>query len=249
MAQTAAALAFTTLLALVPLVTLLVSVAAFVPFFDLLISRFDTVVVHGLLPSGSAGMINTHIGKFASKARTLTVPGLLMLFFTAFLLMQTIERTFNHVWQVKPRPWWQRVRLYAFVMIAWPFLMGGLAALMSYAITTSLGFVSEPLWVRKFAFKALSFVLLGGFFGFLYYAVPNARVSKWAAVVAGLFATVMFALMQKGFEVFLAGVGVFKSIYGAFAAVPIFLIWLHLSWAVVLLGGLIAATLFRPARR
>lgn len=248
MAQTAAALAFTTLLSLVPLVTLVVSVASLIPYFDVLINRLDAIVLSSLLPAGSAGVINKYIGNFANKARSLTVPGVLMLVVTAFLLMQTIERTFNHLWQVKPRPILQRVRLYAFVMILWPFLLGGLAALMSYAVTTSLGFVAEPVWVRKFVFKVLSFILLGGFFGFLYYAVPNAKVSKWAAFTGGLFATSMFALMQKGFELYLASVGTFKSIYGAFAAMPIFLIWLHLSWAVVLFGGLIAATLFRPAR-
>lgn len=249
MGNTAAALAFTTLLALVPLVTLIASVASFVPYFDLLIARFDQAVVSGLLPSGSAGVINAHVSKYALKARTLTVPGIAMLIVTAFLLMQTIERTFNHLWQVKPRPVAQRFGLYAAAMLLWPFVMGGLAALMSYAVTTSLGFFSEPPWVRKMLLKTVSVIVLGVFFTFLYYSVPNAKVSKWAALSGGIFATAMFGLMQKGFEVYLASIGTFKSIYGAFAAVPIFLIWVYLSWVVVLIGGLIAATLFRPARR
>lgn len=249
MVQTAAALAFTTLLSLVPLVTLVVSVSSFVPFFDVLISRFDTVVINALLPSGSVSAINNSIWKFTQKARSLTVPGVAMLVVTAFLLMQTIERAFNHLWQVKPRPFLERLKLYGFVMVLWPFLMGGLAALMSYAITTSLGFVNESSQMRNLLFKSLSVVLLGLFFAFLYYAVPNVSVSKRAAFFGGVFATGMFALMQKGFEVYLASVGTFKSIYGAFAALPIFLIWLHLSWVVVLLGGLMTATLFRPAQR
>jgi len=249
MANTAAALAFTTLLALVPLVTLLVSVASFIPYFDILISRFDQIIISGLLPSDAGGAISKHIGRFVLKARALTLPGIIVLVVTTFFLMQTIERTFNHLWQVKRRPWLQRLRLYAFVMVVWPFLMGALATLMSYAVTTSLGFFSEPLWVRKQIFSGLSFLLLGCFFSFLYYAVPNAVVSKRAAMSGGVFVTVMFSLMQKGFEMYLVGAGNFKSVYGAFATVPIFLIWMYLSWALVLIGGLIVATLFRQAQR
>jgi membrane protein len=248
MMQTSAALAFTTLLALVPLVTLVVSVGSVLPFVDIGIRRLDALLVESLLPSGSAGVIAGNIVRFSAKARTLTVPGLVMLSLTAFALLHTIEQTFNHVWQVKPRPYWQRIKLYAFVMLIWPFLLGGLAALMTYAVTTSLGFIDEPTWIRRMVFKGLSMGLLGVFFAFLYYAVPNARVSKMAAAAGGIFATLMFALMQKGFELYLAGVGNFKSVYGAFAAVPIFLIWLYLSWALVLIGGLIAATGSRPQR-
>ncbi|MGE5385936.1 MAG: YihY family inner membrane protein, partial [Betaproteobacteria bacterium] len=161
MMQTSAALAFTTLLALVPLVTLVVSVGAALPFVDIGIKRLDSLLVESLLPSSSAGVIADYIFKFSSKARTLTVPGIVMLSLTAFALLHTIEHTFNHVWQVKPRPYWQRIKLYAFVMLIWPFILGGLAALMTYAVTTSLGFFDEPTWIRRLIFKGLSMALLG----------------------------------------------------------------------------------------
>lgn len=249
MAQTSAALAFTTLLALVPLVTLVVSVAATIPYFDALIRRLDAVLIQNLLPAGAGGTIAGYIGQFAQKARKLTVPGIAMLALTAFILMHTIERAFNHLWHVAPRPLLARLRLYAFVMTVFPFILGALAGLMSYAVTTSLGFIDEPTWARPVLLKAVSMLVLGLFFAFLYYAVPNARVSRRAAAVGGSFASLAFTLMQRGFELYLASFGSLKSIYGAFAAVPIFLVWLHLSWAVILIGGLIAATGFRPARR
>ena len=249
LAQTSSALAFTTLLALVPLLSLVVSLAGTAPFFEALIHRLDGVLVENLLPSGSGGTIAGHLGKFAHKARNLTVPGLMVLGLTAFLLMHTIERTFNHLWRVKPRPLMARFKLYAFAMAVWPFLLGAIAGLMSYAVTVSLGFVDDPTWLRRFLLKAVSMVLLGLFFAFLYYAVPNAPVKRVAAGTGALFATLAFALMQKGFELYLGTFGAFKNIYGTFAAVPIFLVWLHLSWAVVLIGGLIAATGFGPARR
>lgn len=249
MMQASAALAFTTLLALVPLVALVISVGSALPFVDLLLKRLDALLVGALLPSGTAGTISAYIGKFSDKARTLTVPGIAMLILTAFMLMQTIEHAFNHLWQVKPRPYLQRFRLYAFVMVIWPFLLGGIVALSSYIVTTSLGFFDEPSWLRRSVFKGLSMILLGLFFAFLYYAVPNVTVSKRAALTGGTFATLMFALMQRGFELYLESIGTFKSVYGAFAAVPIFLVWLHLSWALVLIGGLIAATVARRPQR
>lgn len=249
MAQTSAALAFTTLLALVPLVTLIVSLANFIPFLESFIQRLDALLVETLLPRGAGGAIAGYLAKFVQKASALTVPGIAMLAVTAFLLMHTIERAFNHLWQVQPRPLLARLKLYAFVMAVWPFMLGAVAAVMSYAVTASLGLVDEPNWVRRFVLKAVSMLFLGLFFAFLYYAVPNIRVTRRAAIAGGVFATVAFSVMQKGFELYLGSFGALKSIYGAFAAVPIFLVWLHLSWAVVLIGGLVAVTAFRPARR
>lgn len=249
MLQTSAALAFTTLLALVPLITLMMSLSATLPFVDILIQRFDNLMVQSLLPPGSGGIIAAHIEKFCTKARSLAAPGIAMLIVTAFLLLNTIERTFNQLWRVKPRPYWQRLRLYALVILVFPILLGAIALVTTYAVSVSLGFLNEPAWMSQQIHNALSVALLGLFFSFLYFAVPNAPVNKLAALMGGLFASVLFALMQKGFEIYLTHVGSFKSIYGAFSAVPIFLLWLYLSWALVLFGGLIAASVFPHSRR
>lgn len=249
MMQTSSALAFTTLMALVPLVAVVLAVAGAIPFFDLLVNRLDLLIREALLPSGAAGTIAGSIGKFSHKAQQLTWAGIALLSVTAFLLMNTIERAFNHLWLVKPRPILARFRLYVFVMMIWPFALGAVAGVMSFAVTASLGWFDEPLWFRRLALKVLAMLLLGLFFSFLYYAVPNADVSKRSAMIGGLFATVAFSLMQKVFEMFLVSSATLKSIYGAFAVFPVFLVWLHLSWAVVLFGGLIVATVSRPARR
>jgi len=249
MVQTSAALAFTTLMALVPLVAVILSVAEAIPFLDLLISRLDLLVRDALLPSGVAGTVAGNIGRFSHKAQGLTVAGIAVLGITALLLLNTIERTFNHLWQVKPRPLLRRLKLYAFVMAIWPFVLGAIAGAISFAVTVSLGFVDESLEFRKYVFKGVSILLLGMFFTFLYYAVPNANVPRRAALTGGLFATLAFSGMQKIFELYLVKSALIKSVYGAFAAFPVFLVWLHLSWVVVLLGGLIAATLSRPVQR
>lgn len=249
MMQTSSALAFTTLMALVPLVAVVLSVAGAVPYLDLLVARLDLLIREVLLPPGAAGAIAGNIGKFSHKAQQLTVAGIAVLSVTALLLMNTIERAFNHLWQVKPRPVLARLRLYAFVMAVWPFILGAVAGAMSLAVTSSLGWFDEPVWFRRLALKAVAVVMLGLFFSFLYYAVPNAPVSRRAALIGGVFATLAFSAMQKIFELFLVSSAMLKSIYGAFAAFPVFLVWLHLCWAVVLFGGLIAATVNRPAKR
>lgn len=249
MMQTSSALAFTTLMALVPLVTLVLSVADAVPYLNLLVTRLDILIREALLPVGAAKTIVGNVGRFSHNARQLTLAGIGLLAVTAFLLMHTIERAFNHLWQVKPRPWLARLRLYAFVMAVWPFLLGAVAGVMTFAVSNSLGFFDEPEWMRRVALKIVAMVLLGLFFAFLYYAVPNAVVARRAAVLGGAFAAVAFTLMQKFFELYLVKSAMLKSIYGAFAAFPVFLVWLHLSWAVVLVGGLIAATVSGQVRR
>lgn len=249
MMQTSSALAFTTLMALVPLVTVVLSVADAVPYLNLLIARLDLLVREALLPAGAAGAIAGSIGRFSHKAQQLTLAGVGVLSVTAFLLMNTIERAFNHLWRVKPRPLLARLRLYAFAMAVWPFVLGAVAAAISFAVSASLGLFDESVWLRRLLLKAVSLILLGLFFSFLYYSVPNAMVSRRAAVLGGVFAALAFSAMQKIFELYLVSSAMLKSIYGAFAAFPVFLIWLHLSWAIVLFGGLMVAKLSRQAAR
>lgn len=242
--QISASLAFTTLLSLVPLVALLLSLLAVVPFFAGLVDQLDRYVVRNLLPLGSAGTIAQHVLAFSQKAAKVTWIGLLLLVATAVLLLLTIERAFNHVWSVvEPRPWWRRLRLYSVVLALWPLVVGGVVAAISYAVTTSLGFVDEPPWLRRFLFNAMGLAIPALFIGGLYYAVPYTRVEARDAAWAGLFAALGFLLMQKAFEFYLSHFPSYTVIYGAFATVPIFLLWLYLSWAVVLLGALVAATL------
>jgi membrane protein len=248
MVQTSSALAFTTLLAVVPLVTVVLSVAHVVPYFDQLMARLDMLVKDGLLPSGVAGSVVGSVGRFSHKAQQLTVAGLAFLGLTAVLLMNTVEHAFNNLWGAKPRRWLARLVLYIFAMAVWPFILGALAAAMSFAVSASLGFFDQPPWFRRGLLKAASMVLLVLFFWFLYYVVPNARVSRRAAFVGAVFSTLAFSAMQKVFELYLASSAMLKSIYGAFAVFPAFLVWLQISWAVVLFGGLIVATLDRPAR-
>lgn len=244
MGMVSAALAFTTLLALVPLVTVMMSVVSAFPLFDVLVGRLDGFFIDIILPSKSGKTITTYIMTFAQKSRKLTGMGLVLLGVTTFFLLHTIERTFNHLWRAKqPRPLLRRIRLYITVIVFGPLLLGAMAGAMSYAVTASLGFFDEPSWVRREVLKYAALILLCGFFVFLYQAVPNAKVNRLHALQGGLLATLLFALMQKGFELYLTKFAAYSTIYGSFAALPIFLVWLYLSWVVIMIGALWVASL------
>jgi membrane protein len=248
--QISASLAFTTLLSLVPLVALMLSLIALAPFLSGFVERLDLYVVRHLLPSGSAGMITKYILQFSQKAAKVSVIGAVVLLVTVGFLLMTIERAFNHVWSVvNVRSWWRRLRLYAVLLALWPLVVGGVVAATSYAVTSSLGFVDEPRWLGKLLLNVMGVLLTAVFIGGLYFAVPFTRVAKRDAAWAGLFAAFGFLLMQRAFEFYLTNFPSYTAVYDAFATVPIFLLWLYLSWAVVLLGALVAATLpeFRQA--
>lgn len=242
--QVSASLAFTTLLSLVPLAALLLAVVSVVPAFAGFAEQLDRLLVSHLLPAGSAGLISGKILQFSRKAAEVSGWGIAVLAVTAFLLMNTIERAFNQAWQVRtPRPVWQRLLLYALVIAVWPLFVGALLAATSSALTVSFGLLGELRWMRAPLFKLVSSGVLVLFFAFLYRVVPNAPVSWRHALAGGAVAALGFVLLQRGFELYLAYFPSYRAIYGAFAAVPIFLLWVYLSWAVVLVGALLAAIL------
>ncbi|MBI2306020.1 MAG: YihY family inner membrane protein [Rhodocyclales bacterium] len=242
--QISASLAFTTLISLVPLAALILALVSAFPAFANFVDHVDKLLVAHLLPAGSAGLISGKLLQFSRRAAEVSAFGVAVLVVTTFLLMNTVERAFNHVWQVRvPRPMWQRLGLYAVVVAVWPVFIGALLAATSSALTASFGLLGELRWIRAPLFKGFSLAVLILFFAFLYHAVPNAVVRWRHAFIAGAFAALGFLLLQKSFELYLTYFPSYKAVYGAFAALPIFLLWVYLSWAVVLLGGLVAATL------
>ena len=239
--QITASLSFTTWLSLVPMVALVLAIVSALPAYFAFLENADRVIVNNLLPPGSAGLISAKVMQFSRRAAEVSWLGVAFLVLTAVLLLNTNERAFNHVWRVRePRPLWRRVVLYGVVIAVWPVLIGSLVAGVSYGVTSSLGLVGELPWLRAKMLRILSIGLLAIFFSWLYYAVPNASVRWRDAGVAGLSAALGFVLLQNAFELYLSYFPSYKAIYGAFAVVPIFLLWVYLSWALVLLGALVA---------
>mgnify|MGYP000897045203 CR=1 FL=1 len=250
--QISASLAFTTLLSLVPLVAVVLSIVAAVPFFPSMVEQLELFLARSFLPERSAGMIIEHVLQFSRQAIKVTAVGSLVLVATALMLLLTIERAFNHVWLVREtRSWWRRARLYSGLIVLWPLVIGGILLATSYAVTVSLGLLSDPWWLGRLLFRALGLMIAGLFLGGLYHALPNTRVEPRDAGCAGIVATIGFLILQQIFELYLASFPSYTVVYGTFATLPVFLLWLYLSWAVVLLGALVAATLpeFRTGSR
>ncbi|MDR2112408.1 MAG: YihY family inner membrane protein [Candidatus Accumulibacter sp.] len=241
--RTSASLAYTTLLSIVPLVAVVLGAMSAMPSFLLVVDQLEQVV-RNMLPERSAGMIIEYVLDFSQKALNVTVIGLLALAVTALALLHTVEQAFNTVWKTaKKRSWWRRIALYAALILLWPLAVMYVVAAVSFAVSLSSGLVIEPLWLHKLLSKATGALVAAVFFAALYFVVPNAKVKLLDALFGGCFAAFGFFLMQRGFELYLAYFPSVTLVYGTFATVPIFLLWLYLSWAMILLGALVVVTL------
>ncbi len=242
--QVAGSLTFTTLLSLVPLVTVTIGIFSGLPGIDRLGESLRDFLLNNLLPERAGNIVATYALQFSQKAARLTLIGIAMLAVTALMLLSTIERVFNQIWGVRrPRPLLLRITVYWFVLTLGPVILGGSIVATGYVAATSVAWSSGLPWIGEIAARLLPPVLLGGLFTFLYYAVPNHPVRVLHALAGGIAAALAFLLMQRAFGMFITHFPTYTLIYGTFAALPIFLVWMYLSWIVVLLGALVSASL------
>ena len=158
--------------------------------------------------------------------------------------MLTIDRAFNNIWRVsRPRPLVQRLILYCGLLTVGPVLIGASLSLTSYLITLSLGFIEETHAGKVLVLKVIALLLTSIAFAFMYLIVPNRRVRSRDALVAGLAAGLCFEAMKQGFGVFIAHFPTYKLVYGTFAVLPIFLLWIYVSWLIVVGGAVLTAVL------
>lgn len=242
--QTAAALAFTTVLGLVPMIAGAVALISILPFGSGMGKAVQEFLMANLLPDKAGAVITKYFAQFATKAVKLTWIGVIALSFTALLQMLTIERTFNIIWKIrKPRPLGRRLLLHAIALLIGPVVFGASLAIITYLVTASLGLINEAGWFRTFLYRGVPFIFMTGIFTLLYWGVPNRDVAKSHALIGGLFSALAFTGMHKLFGLYLSHFTGYTVLYGPFAVVPIFLTWLFLSWTVILLGAYIVAEL------
>ena len=244
--QTAAALSFTTLLGLVPMFIVGAAIISSLPFGSELGAALERFLLANLLPDKAGAVIAKYVGQFAHRAERVTLIGTLVLGVTALFQMLTIEHTFNLIWQVKAaRPLVMRVAMHVAALLVGPLVFGGSLVATTYIASVSFGLLNEPDWLNRFIFSVLPFVFMTVLFACVYWAVPNRPIHAVHALLGGLLAAVGFTLMQMLFSMYLAKLPTYKVIYGAFAAMPIFLIWLYVSWSTILVGALVTAELPR----
>lgn len=242
--QVAASLTVTTLLALVPLITVSLVLFSNFPVFSALGGALRGFLLDNLLPQKAGDVIAKYSLQFSQNAGQLTALGILILVVTVAITLLTIDRAFNSIFHVaRPARTLRRLLIYWTVITLGPLLLGGSIAATSYIASASLGLINEPEWVRSVLFRALPFVFMTVLLTFLYAAVPNRNIRMRDALAGGVTAALLFALVQKLFGVYVSRFPSYTLIYGAFATLPIFLVWLYLSWNVVLIGALITALL------
>ena len=238
----AGSLTYTALLALVPLLTIALTLITAFPVFEDVTQGVDDFISKNMLPPAVAKTVTGSIEKFTQSAAGLTAAGLAVLAVTAILLMQTIDRAFNKIWRVsRPRPLSLRILTYGAVLTLGPLLIGISLTITSYLVTVSLGIARHVPGAGAVVLAVAPVVLTAIAFTLIYLIVPNRRVRVVDAAIGGVAAAVLFEVMKRAFALYVANFPNYKLIYGAFAAVPIFLVWVYLSWVVTLLGAVIAA--------
>jgi membrane protein len=246
--QTAGSLTYTTLLSLIPLITVALAVASAFPVFDETIGALQLFLLDNFLPDAQGiDTIAEQITTFTSNAGRLTAIGLIFFFITAVMLMTTIDTALNRLFRVqRARPMLQQVLMYWAVITLGPVLIGLSLSMTSFAVGASLGWLQLG-FVADAVLAVLPFIFTCAALTLLYAVVPYRHVRLRDALIGGVLAGIAFEIAKRGFAIYLARFPTYTLIYGAFATIPIFLLWLYMSWAVVLAGGTLTAML--PAYR
>ena len=241
---TAGSLTFTTSIALVPFFTVALAIFTAFPMFSQLQGALQGWLVRSLIPDNIARQVLGYLTQFSSQANKLGVLGLAILLVTALALILTIDRTLNNIWRVKKaRSLTQRIFIYWAAITLGPLLLAASLALTSYAVTASRGLLGAVPNSLNVLIDTVQFLLVAMGVASLYHYVPNTYV-KWAhALSGGVFVAAGIAVAKNLLALYLSAVPTYSMVYGAFATLPILLVWIYLTWVIVLLGAVIAAYL------
>ncbi|MDQ2994441.1 MAG: YihY family inner membrane protein [Pseudomonadota bacterium] len=236
----AAALAYTSLLALVPLMTVSLSILAAFPVFQDVAAKIQEVVFANFV-SGSADVVQAHIKEFTEAATHLSITGLFFLVITAVMMIFNMETDFNAIWHCDTRrSGVSAFLIYWAVLTLMPILIGVGIAMSTYI--GSLTFVTgtaEALRIKQPLLELSPYLLTWLGFTILYATLPNCKVRIPHALIGGLVATVFFEMAKRGFTYYISNFPTYQLLYGALAAIPIFFVWVYLSWVVVLIGAVV----------
>lgn len=242
--QIAASLTFTTLLSLVPLITIAVAMFSVFPVFEDFSSQIKVYLVNNLMPDMAGKIITQYMRQFTESAMRLTAVGIALLAVTAMLMMLTIDHAFNTIWRVsRPRPLLKRLVIYWAVLTLAPLLIGASLSLTSWLVGLSMGYAKQIPIFGVGALKILPVLFTTLAFAMLFELVPNRHVPRTHALIGAVAAAIVFESMNRVFGYYISHFPTYKLVYGAFASVPVFLMWIYLSWLVTLLGAVITASL------
>jgi len=246
--QVAGSLTFATVFALVPLLTLALAIFTTFPLFNTFRHALEDYFVQSVMPKGISNTILGYLTTFASKATRLSAIGAGALIFTSVGMMNLIERIFNRIWRVRQeRRWSKRLLVYWAIVTLGPLLVGvSLTVTTRVFMVTSMatsGLVGDAPFLSAAFYTVVSIGLTMLAFTLLYMTVPNRDVDWRDAAWGGLLAALAFEVAKRGFGEFIQDFPTYSRIYGALAALPLFLVWIYLSWMITLVGALLVAAL------
>lgn len=240
--ESAGALAYTTLFALVPFTAVVFGVLSAFPVFDEWTGKITAFIFANFVPA-SARQVQEYLGDYSQSARELSGSGVAALLVSILLTMWSIEQAFNRIWRVpSARPQLTRFLMY------WTLLtLGSLMVVAALAATSALIAMSAFADVRPIGFGAqllgyLPHLLELVTFTSAYLLIPHRTVPLRFALAGGVLAMLLFEWLKWALAIYLRNAS-FEQLYGALAVIPIFLIWVYTSWLVILLGASLAASL------
>ena len=238
--EIAKSLTYMSLFAVVPLLTLTLAILSAFPSFQVFGSQIQDMIFNRLLPSSSSEL-EVYLSDFTTQAKNLTWVGAVMLLATAYLMLINIERSFNQIWKVgQQRKGIVSFLLYWSVLSLSPLLLGVGFAMSSYITSLALfekfTEVSGIVDARSVVLSVFLTILTTFAFTLLYVAVPNCGVRLRHALTGGLIVALLFIVVKWVFGGFIATAS-YEFVYGTFAAIPIFLLWLYICWVVILFGA------------
>jgi len=235
----ASSLTFTTLFAVVPMLTVIFVFIAAIPEFKGVGEQIQGFILGNVLPD-SGIKIQEYLVGFAHQAKNLTWVGIVFIGITSLGMLISVEKAFNRIWGVqKPRRGVARFLLYWAVLSLGPLLLGA-----GFTASTYITSVALLLKIDTTPFLRITpFFLTSAAFTFVYAVVPNTKVELKHAALGGVFAAGLFELAKWGFGLYVKTFPNYQLIYGAFAAVPLFLLWVYVSWLIVLFGAQMVSAL------
>jgi membrane protein len=239
---TASSLTFTTIISIVPLFTVALAIFSVFPMFAKMQTGLQQLLVDSLIPDNIARQVLSYLGQFASKANKIGWVGAAAFLVSALMLILTIDGKLNDIWRVRrTRHLARRIIVYWTLLTLGPLLLAMSLSISSYLLSASKGWVSVMPGGLAAILNFLQFAVLACVMAAMYRFVPNTHVRWRHALLGGTFVALGIELAKRGLAWYLAQVPTISAVYGAFATVPILLIWIYVAWVIVLLGAVVTA--------
>jgi membrane protein len=237
-------LAFTTILGIVPLATVALAFVAQFPMFQDFLHVLERFLLRYMLPQSASTLVNDYVLGMAAEAAALKGMWIVFVMVTAILVVDAVESEINAIWGIRQkRPLMRRILVYLVGITAGPALVGGAISMTMWLIRRSIAVVPLERSAVDAILTPLPFLFAAAGFTLLYAVAPARRVSWWHALVSGVLAAIAFEVTRHAFAWYVANSPTYEILYGALAAVPLFLLWIFIFWMIVLAGAAVAAAL------